>query len=424
MKRKWFFTICSIMFVLTSVVLFSCNKKEAQQEGPVDIVIWGEAAADSESDPMIDSFNASHSDIHITLNLFSEVRDLIKPAINSGEGPDFFNYDTGPGYLGVLVSSGLALDLTSYVEQYKWEEKFLDWALGITTYNGKLFGIAHQVEMLGVYYNKKVFAENNISLPKSYDDFLNICKTLQAKGLTPVLLDDKEHRPGFHYESIWMNIFAGPQKVKDALAGKIKWTDPDLVLAMNKFSEFAQGPYVNKQINSFGYDDANALYYSGGAVMRVTGTWMVENMVKNMGDDVGFFYMPPGSPGIPDAPPGGFGGAMVVNGKTKHPDETVFVLDWYFGPDACKLWYERGFIPTVKDVDYSSFNLSGLFKDVLGQIESADEMGTNIDVVAGPKVNLATQNYVQQLIDGVVTGQKAMELKQKAQEEDIAAGDV
>jgi len=425
MKRK------SLLFFFIAVILItsffvSCKKAQQKTDGPVEIIMWGGSETAHIHETVIEEFNRRNPNIKATLAIFGEqLRDLIKPALNSGEGPDFFGYDTGPGYLGVLVSSGLALDLTPYSEKYRWNTRFLDWALTLTTYNDRLFGIANEVEMLGVFYNKKMFSDLNLTPPNNtYQEFLDICKKLESAGILPVLLDDRDQWPGFHYESIWMNTFAGPQKVKDALASKIKWTDPDLILGMEKFSEFARSSYVNKQINGLGYDDANAMFYAGASAMRVTGTWMVERMVDNMGDNVGFFYMPPVNSSIPAAPPGGFGGAMVINGKTKYPDETAAFLDFYFSDFSTKLWYEAGYIPSVANFDYNDLNLSPLFKDVLNEINSADELGTNIDVLAGPRVNEAAQNYVQQLIDGSTTSARAMEIKQKAQEDDIAAGDV
>jgi raffinose/stachyose/melibiose transport system substrate-binding protein len=423
MFRKNSFRI-GLLF-LGFILFNSCSgSSKAEEKGPVEIVVWSGAELTTMLEAIIADFNEANPGIHVTLSVFSEVRDLIKPAINSGEGPDLFGYDTGAGYLGVLVDAGLALDLSPYSEKYQWRNKFLDWALDITTYDGKLYGIANHMEMLGVFYNKKIFADNNLVPPQTYDEFLSICKTLYDAGIQPVLLDDKDQWPGFHYESIWMNIFAGPQKVKDALANKIPWTDPDLILGMDKLAEFARSPYVNKQINSLGYDDANALFQAGEYAMRVTGTWMVGRNVDAMGDNVGFFYMPPGLPAVPECPPGGFGEALVINGKTKHPDETAAFLDHFFGEKAVRIWYEAGYIPGVKNVDYSSFKLSTLFADVLNEVNNAETLGTNIDVIAGPRVNEVTQNYVQQLIDGRIDGTKAMQEKQKAQEEDMTAAGI
>ena len=425
MKKKVFLFI-SMTFILIIGLLVSCKKAEQKADGPIEIEMWVGAETSNQIQQMMDEFMRRNPNIHVKQSPFAELRDLIRPAINAGEGPDFYTYDTGPGYLGMMVNAGLALDFTSYSEKYGWKNRFQDWALEITTYDGKLYGIANEVEMLGVFYNRKMFADLGITPPSnSYQEFIDICQKILNAGKLPVIIDDRDQWPGFHYESIWMNIFAGPQKVKDAIyrTNNVKWTDPDLVMAMDKFAEFARSKYVNKQINALGYDDANAMFVAGESVMRITGTWMVERFIEGMGDDVGFFYMPPGLPSIPDAPPGGFGGAIVGNAKTKHPDETAAFIDFFFGDYSCPIWYEGGFIPAVRNFDVSNLNISVLLRDIVNEINDADLLGQNIDVVTGPRVNDAAQNYVQQIIDGSMNGAKAMELKQKAHEEDFAAGD-
>ena len=111
-----------------------------------------------------------------------------------------------------------------------------------------------------------------------------------------------------------------------------------------------------------------------------------------------------------------------MNSKTKYPDETVKFLDYMFQPDNMEHWYEAGLIPSVKDVDYSSYEVSELFKDVVDEINASENLGENIDVMMQPKVNDVTQNYVQQLIAGKIDGAACMEQKQQAFEEEIEAG--
>jgi raffinose/stachyose/melibiose transport system substrate-binding protein len=66
--------------------------------------------------------------------------------------------------------------------------------------------------------------------------------------------------------------------------------------------------------------------------------------------------------------------------------------------------------------------LPALFKDIIAEIDAAETLGENIDVLMPPKVNEVTSNYIQELIAGKKTGMQALSEKQKALLEDIAAG--
>ena len=94
-----------------------------------------------------------------------------------------------------------------------------------------------------------------------------------------------------------------------------------------------------------------------------------------------------------------------------------------FSESQVKTIYEvGGFIPTVNNVDISKLQLPALFKDIIAEIDAAQTLGENIDVLMPPKVNEVTSNYIQELIAGKKTGMQALSEKQKALLEDIAAG--
>lgn len=442
MKRTM--KILSVLLVST-IILTACTpgstsdgnapKEEAAEEKQVDtsdgeqieLNFWDlrtEGAGAKMIDTLIENFEKENPDIKVKRTAFkvADLRNTIKPAINSGEGPDVFSYDAGAGYLGVLAKAGLALDLSEYREKYGWDDRFHDWALEKTVYDGGLYGIANELEMLGVFYNKEIFEEANAEIPKTYDEFLQLCQMFKDKGITPIIMDDKEQWPGFHYESIWLNAFVGADKVKQAIAGEIPWTTEGFGEALDELYKVFESGYATEKPLSLAYEDANKAFYAGEGAMRVTGTWQVGGFSTNMGDNVGFFYLPTASEDIDNCPPGGLGEAVVVNSKTKHEEAALKFVDYMFQMDNMEYWYEAGLIPSVKDVDYSEYEISELFQNVVDEINSSENLGENIDVIMPPKVNDVTQNYIQQLIAGKIDGASCMEQKQKAFEEEIEAG--
>lgn len=403
------------------------SSPDKSNEEKIELNIWDlrtEGAGAKMIDEIIAEFMKENPNITVKRTAFkvADLRNTIKPAINSGEGPDIFSYDAGAGYLGVLANAGLALDLTSHAEELGWNERFHDWALDKTIYNGKLFGIANELEMLGVFYNKKMFEEAGVKPPASYDEFIQICEVFKNKGTTAVIMDDKEQWPGFHYESIWLNSFAGADKVKQAVNGQLPWTTEEFAVALDELYKVFESGYATAKPLSVTYDDANNAFTAGEGAMRITGTWQVAAYVEKMGDNVGFFYLPPASDEVDDCPPGGLGEAVVVNAKTRHEEAAVKFVDYLFNDANMELWYEAGLIPSVKDVDYSTYEVDTLFKDVVDEVNNSENLGENIDVLMPPKVNDATQNYIQELIAGKADGAACMEKKQKAFDEEIAAG--
>ena len=57
----------------------------------------------------------------------------------------------------------------------------------LTAPDGNIYGFAFAVKTggMGVVYNKAIFKDKGLEVPKTYDDFLEVCKKLKAEGITP-----------------------------------------------------------------------------------------------------------------------------------------------------------------------------------------------------------------------------------------------
>lgn len=354
-----------------------------------------------------------------------DLRNTIKPAINSGEGPDVFTYDPGAGYLGVLASSGLALDVTGEANARGWYDRHMDWTLNQCTFGGKLYGIGNQVEALGVFYNKELFEAHGVTVPETYDEFLAACETFKSAGVLPLMIDDLDQWPGFHLESLWLNAFVGPQAVTDVLALKAGWDQPEFGAAMDELYRLVTAGYTPPTPNAISYDDANNQFMSGQAAMRPTGGWQIgaysDPEMSLIAEQCGFFFLPSAN-GMPTSAPGGIGEAMVINGRTQNADIALDYLDYIFTGDRIQAWYEGAYIPSVEGIDLSSFDLPPLFKAYAEELLGSENMGYNIDVLMPAKVNDLTQNIMQELLAGKRDGAAYMQDKQAAYQEEVDAG--
>ncbi len=84
-------------------------------------------------------------------------RTVIQTRLQSGNPPDVFSYDTGPGFGGVLADAGLLRPLEDAYEQHDWN--IYDWAKQRATYGGKVYGVPENVEEVIVFYNKDLVPE-------------------------------------------------------------------------------------------------------------------------------------------------------------------------------------------------------------------------------------------------------------------------
>ena len=62
-------------------------------------------------------------------------------------------------------------------------------------YNGSTYALPGISWFEGIYYNKEIFEENNVELPKTFDEFLDVCTTFQNAGVTPLAAGLKSWEP-------------------------------------------------------------------------------------------------------------------------------------------------------------------------------------------------------------------------------------
>ncbi|MCL6548295.1 MAG: extracellular solute-binding protein [Alicyclobacillus sp.] len=395
------------------------------------IVLW-----DNYTDPgdaaiiktIISKFEAAHPGIVIqrTAMTVDNERKIIKPALQSGKGPDIFYYDAGPGYMGVLAKDGLLLDLTGYAKQHGWYQRFPAWILHSTTVNGHLYGVGNEVQALGVFYNKAIFRKYHLSVPRTYGQFLHDCQVLKAHGVTPLEVADKDQWPGFHLESAFYTAIAGRQAVQNVLDLKAKagWNQPVFAKALDDLRQLVVKGYTNPDPLAVSYDDGNNAVYAGKAAMTLTGSWMVSGMYQHLGQNAGFFPLPPADPHQPDIAPGGLGGAMLVSAKTRHAQAVEQFLDYMFSEKTASVWLSHNMIPPVKSVNLSKLpGANPLFKEVVRVIDAPQGMSYSLDVRMPQQVNDVTQNDIQRLLAGQMTGAQVVADKQSAFQEAVAAGD-
>ena len=413
------------ILVLLAVAMTAFTAAMAEEK--VEITFWHGYTDNTVMDEIAAAYMEANPNVSINVVAMdvADMRSTMKMAQTSGTGPDIFYYDAGPGYMGALAEAGLLLPLEPYAEKYGWYDKLAGWATSAAMYKGTLYGLACEYEMLGVFYNKQIFADLGVEIPTTYDELLAICEKAKEAGIVAMGIDDLDKWPGYHYESLFMGSFGGYELESKVLNQEIEggWNQPEFAAGLNALRALSENGYCSEFPNGIAHDDGLRDFYTGGAAMYMTGTWAVEEMWKNMGENVGLFVFPAASEDILTTPPVGVGSAMQISAATEHPDETADFMNFIYDANGgAKIWMAHSFI-TPADVDTSDMEFSPLFLQVVEISENTDAYNYNIDVLMPQNVNDATANYVQQLLDGMITGEEAVAIKQEEFAKAIEAGE-
>ena len=401
--------------------------------GPVTITylvgIAEDPEIDQQAEAMIQEFNDTHPNIQVKREALEndQLRTIIQTRLGSGD-VDVFGYDTGPGFGGVLAKAGLVADMGPAYDKYSWGT--FDWAKSRCTYSGVLSCMPGQVEELGIYYNKKMFADKGFSEPTTLEELRTIMDAFKADGVTPLAFGDQPQWPAGHQWSMTLSNLVGREGMDARLYGDAKWNDAPSVKAIDIFfKQFKEAGYFPKDPNAVTYEDANALFYAGKAAMIPTGTWLVSEITDNTKDkfDVGFFPFP-AIDGNKISPPAGLGGGTFVAANSKHPDESMEFIDWMISDAVVKKWLLPVFnqIP-AQPVDTTGVEVSPLFQIVLDDLAqssgTSNEFGYNIDVLTPAGFNEQMFTGFQEVLSGKLTPQEQADKLQAEYEKAMAAGE-
>ncbi|MFF3285745.1 extracellular solute-binding protein [Streptomyces sp. NPDC003023] len=110
---------------------------------------------------------------------FGEAQNKFKNAAQSGSGaPDVIRSEVAwtPEFadLGYLAP----LDGTAALKN---EDDFLKQAAASTEYNGKTYAVPQVIDSMGIFYNKKIFKEAGVEVPKTIDELKTVSATIKDK---------------------------------------------------------------------------------------------------------------------------------------------------------------------------------------------------------------------------------------------------
>lgn len=340
MKRK----ILSVLLAATMVagLATGCatsgnsSKKEgsSDEEGTVTLKFLNKYPEDPYAqyfEDAVAAFEEENPDIKIDMENVSDeaIKDKLSVIASGGDMPDIYFTWTGERTKR-FARNEKALDLTSYLdEDSEWKDSFLPAFLNNVTYDGKTYAIPFRSGVMFMLYNKQVFEDNNLEVPETWDEFIDICDKLNGTDVTPIAFGNSSP----WYASWWiglLNAMMVPADVtdKDYTPETGEFTDEAYVESVQTFLDLNNKGYFGDHVNSKDYYQVREEFYVGKAAMILDATPQFTQYDDGMGaENWGFFKIPTMEGAKGDAGTiGGGGEAWVVSKDTKHPDEAVKFL--------------------------------------------------------------------------------------------------
>jgi raffinose/stachyose/melibiose transport system substrate-binding protein len=308
----------------------------AQDE--IVVTWWTEDYIDIEqiNAALVEPFNAANPGIRLEITPTTELNNTLRTALAAGEAPDILQ-TPGASFIAEFLRSGLILDLADVADQMGWEEKLLPWAYQSGVIDGGLYSIPLTYESMVLLYNKTVFDENGWTVPTNLAELEAIAEEAQAIGINPLTYGNVGWQPtNEHLVGIYLNNYAGPENVYQALIGEKSWTDPEFAGAMELLrTHIADNGWFGGSLETYfayGWDEFWAELASGEAAMMMIGTWGFRGANEFFGE-TGMEWDWAPLPVLSELA-GEYnyelatGSTLSVNASSDHPEAVITVIDW------------------------------------------------------------------------------------------------
>lgn len=263
-------------------------------------------------------------------------KEKIKVVIAGDDAPDIYWSWCGE-FSERFLREGLMLDLTPYLEaDQDWKASLMESQLEKYNKDGVQYGIPFRLDCKLFFYNTKVFEEHGLKAPTTWDEFVNVCETLKAAGITPISYGNQEKWPATHYIGTLNQLLVSDDvRAVDYNPSTGAFTDPGYVEALKYYETIVN--YSNEGVNGTTADMSRTNFALGKAAMYYAELIEIPYITDLAPDfEYGMFNFPliegAGNPDILTGVPEGF----VVHANTQYPDECVEFLKWFLGPETGK----------------------------------------------------------------------------------------
>jgi raffinose/stachyose/melibiose transport system permease protein len=244
----------------------------------------------------------------VAVHLYGDprIQDQVRVRIIDGHYPDAASvpYILWPA----LMRAGRLIDLTPRLEGRNWEgdarwgDTFLPGALDSWRMEGRIYGLPFTYACWTLFYNRGMFRAHGWSEPKTWDDFLGLCRRMRAAGVAPLSLPGTRWLyPDTLLRAAYHNL-AGPAGWADVNAlAPGAWLDPRFVRSA------ALLRHIMREDVLAGWEGETApgaelAFLQGRAAMTVSGSWFFNEMRGRLPDslDVGAMNFPVFRDGVAD----------------------------------------------------------------------------------------------------------------------------
>ena len=373
------------------------------------------------------AFEEKNKDVTVNITSNPKLGDVVRPQLMSGNKVPDFIYLAATNDSGILQSLIKEKGLTDLSDVYTDElkEKMLPGVMDGPTVkpysDGKVYSMPLFYSGLGLWYNKKLFADNNWEVPKTWDEFFQLGDKAKSKGIA-LFTYPGANAPSYNESVILPSITSagGPEALDKCFRyAEGAWKSDAVKKVFDIYGKIASGGYLLDGTVALNHTQSQTQFINNKALFIPNGSWL-ENEMKDTPRAEGFEF------GFAELPT--FGDEkyvwvgieeMYIPKKAANPDLAKKFMSFLYEDDTVKLIakHAKGIPPVKGAVEIIKPEVSQAVYESYKAPESGYTAVTgDFAVTSQSEVNIkdVLYNNINSLMNGKTTVAKWMEDMQKA----------
>ncbi len=283
-----------------------------------------------------DQFSEKYPNITVEFETIESgsYEDALKERLDSEDVPDLFGMYPGRKFFP-YAEDGKMMPL----DYEPWVIDLMAGAQFASSWEGHIMSLPTNANVIGVIYNKTIFSDLDLKIPRTWDAFLEVNKTIKEAGITPMALG---------LESAWVTQLIPYAMAPSAIyrdnpdfdaqmyAGEVSFVDSPWVQMMEDYLDLHERGYFNQRPLSTDFAESTEMLALGEVAMYVNGSWAITSL-REVEDPVnldwGMFPLPYDNGGdvwVSSA----IGGTIAVSAETEHQEVVSHYLDHWASHDT------------------------------------------------------------------------------------------
>jgi len=323
---------------------------------------------------IVELFTSLNPDIQVEHSIVAheDFKNLIRVWLASSTPPDVLTWFAGER-LRYFVDKGLVADITNVWQEYGLEEVFSPGVRAACKADESYYFIPLSEDVWAIFYRKDIFAQLGLEPPKTWDEFVETCKTLEEAGYTPLSIGTRylwTAAAWFDYLNLRIN---GAEFHQELMAGEVPYDSPQVRKVFEYWKEIL--PYFIPNHTSYSGDQSTEFVIQGKAAMILQGNWITESYpTDRLEEELGFFRFPIINRDVPLAEEVPIDGYIMSN-NAPHPEAASKFLAFLASKEVHQIVADYDVVARP-DVNYPDTPVGRFTRRLVDEIVSPAEFVT------------------------------------------------